>query len=141
MITIAKSFTFDAAHRLERLPETHKCHRMHGHTYTVELQLSGEPNSNGFVVDYADMAEAWQPIHDLVDHRVLNEVRGLEIPSTEVIVEWIFHKLVDHPVIGPLLAAVVVKESSTTWAKITDRQQARKVRHQTTSIRTLQEPA
>lgn len=118
MITIAKRFTFDAAHRLERLPRTHKCHNMHGHTYEVEIQLHGEPDENGFVVDYADIARAWEPLHATLDHHVLNEVPGLEVPTTEVLVEWIFTRLASKN-FGSLLSAVVVKESSTTWARLT----------------------
>ncbi|HWN72058.1 MAG TPA: 6-carboxytetrahydropterin synthase, partial [Haliangium sp.] len=74
--TISKTFTFDAAHRLDRLPPEHKCHRMHGHTYRVELILSGHVADNGFLLDYADIAEMWAPLHELLDHRILNEVPG-----------------------------------------------------------------
>lgn len=114
---IAKRFTFDAAHRLTSLPETHKCHRLHGHTYEVELRLDGPIGAHGFVVDYQDIADAWAPIHDALDHRYLNEVPGLEVPSTENLVLWIWARL-DTSAIAKHVTAVRVSESSTTWAEL-----------------------
>ena len=76
-VTIAKSFDFDAAHFLTGVPPEHKCARMHGHTYRVELVLEGEPDARGMVCDYAEIAVVWESIHRLLDHRVLNEVPGL----------------------------------------------------------------
>jgi len=112
--TIAKRFTFDAAHHLPTVPADHKCHRMHGHTYEVELVFRGDIGANGFVVDYADIAEAWQPIHDALDHRVLNDVPGLEIPSTEILAAWILDRLS----IWNQLVRVRINESSTTWCEM-----------------------
>lgn len=117
MITIAKRFTFDAAHFLPCMPELHKCRGMHGHTYEVELQLYGEPDANGILVDYDDVAKAWEPIHALVDHKVLNEVPGLRMPSTEVLAMWIMDRLLDAP-FWSLVSKVRVSESSTTWAEV-----------------------
>jgi len=117
--TIAKRFTFDAAHRLDRLPPEHKCHRMHGHTYEVELVLRGPIDANGFVVDYADIEAAWRPIFETIDHRVLNEVPGLEIPSTEVLAVWILNRLMSAGGdVARLLWKVRIKESSTTWCEV-----------------------
>lgn len=128
--TIAKRFTFDAAHHLDTMPEGHKCRRMHGHTYAVTIELRGRPDpKTGFFVDYGDIAEAWQPIHDQLDHRVLNEIEGLAIPTTEVLAVWIMERLWDqvkdasarnlprHPM--AFLHAVKVEESSTTWCRVT----------------------
>lgn len=116
MITIAKRFTFDAAHRLERLPADHKCHRLHGHTYEVELRLCGNVDADtGFIVDYAEIEAAWEPVFDAIDHRYLNEVPGLEVPSTEVLVAWIAARLAETL---PELVSVRVSESSTTWAEV-----------------------
>lgn len=130
--TIAKRFTFDAAHSLPSLPEWHKCHRLHGHTYEVEIVLRGEMvRPSGFVVDYADIAKAWESIHELVDHRHLNvDVPEIGEPSTENLAVWMVEQLLKHPMmrstpIGPvrgvkstLLHAVRIKESSTTWCEI-----------------------
>jgi 6-pyruvoyltetrahydropterin/6-carboxytetrahydropterin synthase len=117
MITIAKQFTFDAAHQLCDMPEGHKCRRLHGHTYVVEIQLRGEPDANGILVDYAEIAEAWAPLYAELDHRYLNDIPGLAKPTTEVLVWWIFDRLVAAK-FSPNLYAVRVSESATTWAEI-----------------------
>lgn len=117
MITIAKRFTFDAAHQLHGLPDGHKCKRLHGHTYQVDLKLCGPLDARGFVVDYAEISDAWKGIHDQLDHRYLNDVPGLDVPSTEVLVQWIAERVKATP-IGPFLVAVRVAESSTTWAEV-----------------------
>lgn len=113
--TIAKRFTFDAAHHLPTVPADHKCHRMHGHTYEVELVFRGPVGDDGFVIDYAKIAEAWDPLHAALDHQILNDVRGLEVPSTENLVHWIWRRLGD---IWPMLDVVRVYESSTTWCEV-----------------------
>lgn len=115
IVTISKKFDFDAAHRLTTLPEDHKCHRLHGHTYEVEVILRGKPDEHGFVIDYAEIAKAWQPVNDLLDHRYLNEIEGLEKPSTEVLAPFIARRLL--PTL-PLLHAIRVYESSTTWCEV-----------------------
>ncbi len=115
MVTISKTFDFDAAHWLPNVPVDHKCRRLHGHTYRVEVLLRGEPDGRGFVADYAEIAEAWRPVHGMLDHRCLNEIEGLENPSTEVLAPFIARMLVDAL---PLLHAVRVYESSTTWCEV-----------------------
>lgn len=114
-VTISKTFDFDAAHFLPNVPKRHKCRRLHGHTYRVEVVLRGVPDRRGFVVDYAEIAAAWKPIEEMLDHRLLNDIEGLENPSTEVLAPWIAHALLDAL---PLLHAVRVYESSTTWCEV-----------------------
>jgi len=114
--TIAKEFTFDAAHFLPKLPADHKCHRMHGHTYRVELVFRGAIDANGFVLDYAEIAALWAPVHEELDHRVLNEIPGLETPSTEVLAWWIAGELRAKEA---RLVAIRVYESTTTWCEVT----------------------
>lgn len=133
LTTISKTFDFDAAHRLDRLPKDHKCHRLHGHTYRVEIRVRGEPDRRwGMLIDYAMLAEAWQPIHDTLDHRYLNEIPGLEIPTTELLAAWILERLKaweveihkDEPAgaewksLGGLAISVRVYESATTYAEV-----------------------
>ena len=113
-VTISKTFDFDAAHRLFRLPKGHKCRRLHGHTYRVEVLCEGEVDARGFVVDYAEIAAAWKPIHDRIDHRYLNSIPGLENPSTEVLAPWILKRFVKRL---ECVVAVRVYESSTTWCE------------------------
>jgi 6-pyruvoyltetrahydropterin/6-carboxytetrahydropterin synthase len=118
MITIAKRFTFDAAHCLPLMPDGHKCQRLHGHTYAVEIQLTGDVDpATGLVVDYDDIAKIWAPLHDALDHRYLNDV--LECPTTENLVLWIVDRLRDpfraYPPVHKM--RIRVSESSTTWAE------------------------
>lgn len=119
---IQKTFDFDAAHRLDRLPENHKCHRLHGHTYRVEIEVEGEPDDHsGMVVDYAVISAAWSTLHAALDHRYLNEIPGLEVPTTEVLAAWILAELRKHwrGVRGSTITRLRVYESSTTWAEVT----------------------
>lgn len=115
IVTISKTFDFDAAHRLQGLPRGHKCRRLHGHTYRVEVRLRGRADERGFVADYAEIAAAWKPVHKLLDHRYLNRIEGLEVPSTEVLAPFIASMLIDAL---PLLHSVRVYESSTTWCEV-----------------------
>lgn len=124
-VRISKEFDFDAAHRLPNVPEGHKCGRMHGHTYRVELVFGGVVNEHsGMLFDYADIAAAWEPIGKTLDHYVLNEIPGLENPTTEVLAHWIMEKFKannDRGAGGDLwraLRRVRVYESSTTWCDV-----------------------
>lgn len=118
---IEKDFTFDAAHRLPLMAPEHKCRRLHGHTYKVTLVIDGELDARGMVVDYDDLEKAWQPIHDLLDHRCLNDIQGLNSPqpTTEVLAEWIAERIYKelvwrvHAFEG---GKVIVHESSGTRA-------------------------
>lgn len=115
MIRIAKTFDFDAAHWLPHVPDGHKCKRLHGHTYRVEIVCAGELDARGMVVDYAEIAAAWWPIHDVIDHRQLNDIPGLENPTSEVLATWLIAQL-RKPL--PSLFAVRVYESSATWCEV-----------------------
>jgi 6-pyruvoyltetrahydropterin/6-carboxytetrahydropterin synthase len=119
MITIAKIFDFDAAHFLPLVPEGHKCRRMHGHTYRAEVRISVADESaldpRGMICDYAEIAAAWAPIHDLLDHRTLNDVPGLENPTTEVLAPWILRRLLRLCMVGDV--SVRVYESASTWCE------------------------
>lgn len=123
-VTIAKRFSFDAAHHLPTVPAHHKCHRMHGHTYGVELRFAGPTAPSGFCagIDYDDIKRVWERIHRVVDHQVLNEIPGLEIPSTEVLAVWIAETFIascgpEHTKLRDHLASVRVSESSSTWCE------------------------
>jgi 6-pyruvoyltetrahydropterin/6-carboxytetrahydropterin synthase len=91
---IWKEFSFDAAHLLPNVPEGHKCRRLHGHTYTVRIYVRGEPDENvGWIVDFADIKEAFDPILERLDHYYLNEIEGLENPTAEMLARWIWRRL------------------------------------------------
>ncbi|MFC8614946.1 6-carboxytetrahydropterin synthase QueD [Micromonospora purpureochromogenes] len=110
---IFREFTFEAAHRLPHVPEGHKCARLHGHSYRVEVHVRGEVGaSSGWVMDFGDVKAAFRPILDQLDHYYLNEVPGLENPTSEVLAQWIWTNLV-----GQLpLSTIVVRETCTSGA-------------------------
>jgi len=108
---LRKTFQFEAAHLLPHLARTHKCRRLHGHSFQVEIAVKGECDPKlGWVMDYADISEAFKPIWQKLDHYYLNEVRGLENPTSENIAIWIWQKLKGKL---PLLSEVVVAETCT----------------------------
>jgi 6-pyruvoyltetrahydropterin/6-carboxytetrahydropterin synthase len=91
---IWKDITFEAAHHLPNVPEDHKCRRLHGHSYRVRVHVSGTVDQSlGWVMDFADIQAATQPIVDQLDHYYLNEVEGLENPTAEIIAKWIWVRL------------------------------------------------
>lgn len=111
---ITKRFRFDAAHWLPRVPETHKCRRLHGHTYEVELALEGAlDGERGWVADYGTVSAAFKPLLDELDHHCLNEIEGLENPTAENLAVWIHARLAPDL---PALAEVTVKETPSTSA-------------------------
>lgn len=112
-VQITKHFDFEAAHRLPKVAATHKCGRMHGHSYRVVVVLQCDESGlvDGMVADYATIAEAWTPLDADLDHRTLNQVEGLENPTTEVLASWIFRRLQR---VLPFLVRVTVEESRTT---------------------------
>jgi 6-pyruvoyltetrahydropterin/6-carboxytetrahydropterin synthase len=106
---LRKTFQFEAAHLLPRLPETHKCRRLHGHSFRVEVAVSGDCDPQlGWVMDYADMSAAFNPIWQQLDHRYLNDIAGLENPTSENLAVWIWQRL--QPAL-PLLTEIVVAET------------------------------
>ena len=108
---LRKTFQFEAAHRLPRLPKSHKCSRLHGHSFQVEIAVSGPCDPKlGWVIDYADISDAVKPIWAKLDHYYLNQVRGLENPTSENIAIWIWNRL--KPKL-PLLTEIVVAETCT----------------------------
>ena len=111
MIELRKTFQFEAAHLLPQLPKSHKCRRLHGHSFKVEIVVAGECDpSLGWLMDYADISSAFKPIWQRLDHYYLNDVPGLENPTSENIAAWIWKRL--KPKL-PLLTEVVVAETCT----------------------------
>lgn len=112
---VVQAFTFEAAHRLPHVPDTHRCKRLHGHSYRVELELVGPVDpATGFVVDFFDIEAAFAPALAQLDHHLLNEVEGLENPTAENISMWIWRALKGVLV---QLTAVTVFETSHCWAR------------------------
>jgi len=92
---LKKDFHFEAAHRLPELPPEHKCSRLHGHSFRVTVAIAGEKDPQlGWVMDYADIQKMVQPIlEEYLDHYYLNEVPGLENPTSENIAHWLWEKV------------------------------------------------
>ena len=110
-----KSFTFEAAHRLPNVPEGHKCARLHGHSFNVEIHVSGPVgDETGWVMDFAELKTAFKPLYDRLDHHYLNDIAGLENPTSERIAEWIWRHL--KPEL-PLLSEVVIRETCTSGCR------------------------
>ncbi len=87
-------FTFEAAHRLPNVPPGHKCARLHGHSFRVRVTVTGPVDPKlGWVIDFADVKRAFAPLDAKLDHRYLNEVEGLENPTSEVLAQWIWERL------------------------------------------------
>ena len=107
-----KEFSFEAAHLLPNVPEGHKCATLHGHSFLVRITVDGPVGaSSGWVMDFADIKVAFSPLHDRLDHRYLNEIPGLENPTSEHIARWIWREL--RPRL-PALVEVEVRETCTT---------------------------
>ena len=115
MYEVFREYRFEAAHRLPLLPEGHKCARLHGHSFRVEIHVSGEPGADtGWVMDFADIKAAFKPLYDRLDHHYLNEIEGLENPTSERLAIWIWERL--KPTL-PALSTVVVHETCTSGCR------------------------
>lgn len=110
--TIFREFTFEAAHRLPRVPEGHKCARLHGHSYRVEVHVEGPVDPvSGWVMDFAGIKSAWSVVDLALDHNYLNDVAGLNNPTSEVLARWIWAALKSQL---PGLSRIVVRETCTS---------------------------
>jgi 6-pyruvoyltetrahydropterin/6-carboxytetrahydropterin synthase len=106
---LRKTFQFEAAHLLPHLPKSHKCRRLHGHSFKVEVAVAGPRDPKlGWVMDYAEIGAAFNPVWRKLDHRYLNEIPGLENPTSENIALWIWKRLKPRL---PLLTEVAVAET------------------------------
>lgn len=111
-MVIYKQFSFDSAHFLPYVSENHKCGRMHGHTYTLTVFLEGEIDQHtGWLVDFTDLKEAVDPLVKSLDHRLLNEIPGLENPTSERLAEWFWVRI--KPLM-PLLSKIEISETPSS---------------------------
>ncbi len=110
--TVVREIRFEAAHHLPRTPEGHKCRRLHGHSYRVEIHVTGPVDPDlGWVCDFDDLRRAFAPLFAELDHRTLNDIEGLENPTSELLARWIWQRLVPSL---PGLSRVVIGETCTS---------------------------
>jgi 6-pyruvoyltetrahydropterin/6-carboxytetrahydropterin synthase len=114
-VKISQAFSFEAAHLLPNVAKGHRCRRLHGHSYRVELRLEGfvDP-ATGFVADFFAIEAAFKPLLERLDHRYLNDIEGLENPTAENIAIWIWERV---KTALPQLASVIVFETQDCWAE------------------------
>jgi 6-pyruvoyltetrahydropterin/6-carboxytetrahydropterin synthase len=110
-----KVFQIEAAHRLPHVPAGHKCARVHGHSFRIEIHVEGSIDPHlGWVMDYAEIKSAFAPLFDALDHRYLNDIEGLDNPTSELLAQWIWRRL--KPTL-PALSEVVVHETCTSGCR------------------------
>jgi len=111
-IELVKDFRFEAAHWLPNVPEGHKCRRMHGHSFRGEIAVRGEVDpATGWLIDFADLKRAVDPLVAQLDHYLLNDIAGLENPTSEMLAVWLWDRLAPHV---PLLYRVTVEETCSS---------------------------
>ena len=112
---IYKEFRFEAAHRLPNLPADHKCARLHGHSFVVVVHVEGPVQEDlGWVMDFAEVSIHFKPIFEQLDHRYLNDIEGLENPTSEVLAMWIWKQL--KPEL-PELVEIEIRETCTSGCR------------------------
>lgn len=108
-VRLLKEFRFEAAHRLPKVPTGHKCARLHGHSFKIELSIVGPVNpETGWFMDFGDVDRVWLPLFDQLDHNYLNDIEGLENPTSENLAGWLWVRL--KPEL-PALERVIVHET------------------------------
>ncbi|MCB0263981.1 MAG: 6-carboxytetrahydropterin synthase QueD [Calditrichaeota bacterium] len=109
---IYNEFTFESAHFLPNVPEGHKCRRLHGHSFRVRIYVEGPVDEHvGWIMDFADIRTAFEPIRRQLDHYCLNDIEGLENPTSENVSRWIWQRL--KPVL-PELSRIDFSETCTS---------------------------
>lgn len=112
---IYKEFQFEAAHRLPHVPQGHKCARLHGHSFQVRITVEGPVGEHsGWVMDFADISTAFKPIRQQLDHYYLNEIEGLDNPTSENLARWIWRRL--KPTL-PHLSEIEIRETCTSGCR------------------------
>jgi len=109
--TIGRSYRFESAHFLPKVPEGHRCRNLHGHNYRVEIVMQGTLDARGFVMDFSEIDAQTLPLIAQLDHKLLNDVPGLDNPTAEIIARWFLERL--HSA-----ARIRVWENDDCWAEV-----------------------
>jgi len=105
-VRLTHEFRFEAAHRLPNVPVGHKCQRLHGHSFKIELAVRGPVDPvTGWFIDFAVLQDTWKTLYDLLDHNYLNDVPGLENPTSEHLAKWIWDRF--RPTVSSLVRVTV----------------------------------
>ena len=111
-VELVKDFHFEAAHYLPNVPPGHKCRRMHGHSFRGQVAVRGNTDPQvGWLIDYADIRRVVDPVIEELDHYCLNDIGGLENPTSELIAVWLWNRIV--PAIGSLHRITVEETCSS----------------------------
>jgi 6-pyruvoyltetrahydropterin/6-carboxytetrahydropterin synthase len=111
LVRIGRTYRFESAHFLPEVPPGHRCRNLHGHNYRVEIVVFGGLDSRGFVKDFAEIDAEVAPLVMQLDHKLLNEVKGLENPTAEIIARWFLDRIED-------CERVRVWENDDCWAEV-----------------------
>ncbi len=108
-VRLTREYRFEAAHRLPKVPPGHKCERLHGHSFKIEISIAGPVDEEtGWFIDYGEVDEVWEPLDAQLDHYYLNDIEGLENPTSEILARWIWDRM--KPAL-PGLCRVTVHET------------------------------
>lgn len=122
-LELSHELRFEAAHFLPKAPPGHKCRRLHGHSFRARVRVAGALDSErGWVIDFGALDRLLAPLHEQLDHRLLNDVEGLENPTSEEIARWIWHRL--DPLLAPEVALCEVSVEETCGSAVSYRGEA-----------------
>ncbi len=93
-VELTRAFEFSAAHFLPQAGDEHRCRRLHGHNFRIEVSVAGAPDPRtGWVIDFGEIKRVVEPLIHTLDHQPLNDVTGLENPTSEHLARWLWDRL------------------------------------------------
>lgn len=119
VMQVSRVYAFQAAHRLPMVPAEHKCSRLHGHSYEIEIEVAGQCDELGWVCDFSRIDAAWDALGAHLDHRYLNELEGLQCPTSETIALYLWQRFATYFADDVKLSRVTVRENGRSAATCT----------------------